>query len=148
LKIAMASDHAGFEYKEAIKKKLVEWGYEVEDFGTDSTKSCDYPDFIRPAAEAVASGRCQRGIVTGGSGNGEAMVANKVVGVRCALCWDLKSAELSRRHNNANMLSLGQRLISKDLALRMVKLWLETPFDGGRHERRIKKIENPTAPGW
>jgi len=145
LKIAMASDHAGFEYKEAIKKKLVEWGYEVEDFGTDSTKSCDYPDFIRPAAEAVASGRCQRGIVTGGSGNGEAMVANKVVGVRCALCWDLKSAELSRRHNNANMLSLGQRLISKDLALRMVKLWLETPFDGGRHERRIKKIENPTA---
>jgi len=140
LKIAIASDHAGFEYKEAIKKKLAEWGYEVEDFGTDSTKSCDYPDFIRPAAEAVASGKCQRGIVLGGSGNGEAMVANKVVGVRCALCWDLKSAELSRRHNNANMLSLGQRLISRDLALRIVKLWLKAPFDGGRHERRIKKI--------
>jgi len=146
LKIAIGSDHAGFEYKEAIKNKLTEWGYEVEDFGTDSAEPCDYPDFIYPAARAVANGKCDRGIVLGGSGNGEAMVADKVAGIRCGLCWNLESAELSRKHNNANMLSLGQRLVSKDLALRIVKLWLKTPFDGGRHERRIEKIENPTAP--
>jgi len=92
MKIAIASDHAGFKYKEIIKTNLIEQGYEVEDFGTNSDESCDYPDFIRPAAEAVAAGKFERGIVLGGSGNGEAMVANKVKGIRCALCWDLRSA--------------------------------------------------------
>ncbi|MFC1738675.1 ribose 5-phosphate isomerase B [Planctomycetota bacterium] len=142
MKLSIASDHAGFEYKEAIKEHLLEQGFTVEDFGTDSPESCDYPDFIRLAAQAVAGGQCERGIVLGGSGNGEAMTANKVAGIRCALCWDLESTELSRRHNNANMLSLGQRMISKELALKMVDLWLNTPFDAGRHLKRIEKIEN------
>jgi ribose 5-phosphate isomerase B len=140
LKIAIASDHAGFEYKEAIKIWLTQSGYEVMDFGTYSTAPVDYPDFIRPAAEAVASGDCERGIVLGGSGNGEAMVANKVHGIRCALCWNEESASLSRQHNDANILSLGERMISKELALRIVEIWLTTPFDGGRHVARIKKM--------
>ena len=142
MKLSIASDHAGFEYKEAIKEHLLEQGFTVEDFGTDSPESCDYPDFIRPAAQAVASGQCERGIVLGGSGNGEAMTANKVAGIRCALCWNLESVELSRRHNDANVLSLGERMISKELALKMVDLWLNTPFDAGRHQKRIEKIEN------
>ena len=142
MKLSIASDHAGFEYKEAIKEHLLEQGFTVEDFGTDSPESCDYPDFIRPAAQAVANGQCERGIVLGGSGNGEAMTANKVAGIRSALCWDLESVELSRRHNNANMLSLGESMISKELALKMVDLWLNTPFDAGRHQKRIEKIEN------
>jgi ribose 5-phosphate isomerase B len=142
LKISIASDHAGFSYKEAIKKHLEAEGHDVEDFGTYSEEVCDYPDFVRPAAEAVAEGQCERGIVLGGSGNGEAMVANKVSGIRCALSWDLESAELSRRHNDANVLSLGSRLVSLELALEMVDLWLETGFDGGRHQRRIEKIES------
>ncbi len=142
MKVSIGSDHAGFKYKEAIKEHLTKKGYEVKDFGTDSAESCDYPDFIRPAAQAVAGGQCERGIVLGGSGNGEAMTANKVAGIRCALCWDLESVELSRRHNDANVLSLGERMISKELALKMVDLWLNTPFDGGRHQKRIEKIEN------
>ena len=100
----------------------------------------DYPLFIRPAAEAVARGECERGIVFGGSGNGEAMVANKVHGVRCALCWSEESARLSRQHNDANVLSMGERLIPEDLALEIVRIWLETAFDGGRHERRVAML--------
>jgi ribose 5-phosphate isomerase B len=142
LKISIASDHAGYVYKEAIKKHLLAQGHEVVDFGTDSEQRCDYPDFISPAAEALTKGQCERGIVLGGSGNGEAMVANKVEGIRCALCWDMESAKLSRRHNDANVLSLGARLIPLELTLEMVDLWLEEPFDGGRHERRIEKIES------
>ncbi|MHC4843018.1 MAG: ribose 5-phosphate isomerase B [Planctomycetota bacterium] len=142
MKISIASDHAGYVYKEAIKKHLLAQGHEVVDFGTDSEQRCDYPDFIRPAAEALTKGQCERGIVLGGSGNGEAMVANKVEGIRCALCWDMESAKLSRRHNDANVLSLGARLIPLELTLEMVDLWLEEPFDGGRHERRIEKIES------
>jgi ribose 5-phosphate isomerase B len=142
LNIAIGSDHAGYIYKESIKKHLLAQGHDIVDFGTDSEQRCDYPDFIRPAAQAVAEGYCERGIVLGGSGNGEAMVANKVEGIRCALCWDLKSTELSRRHNDANILSLGARMISLELTLEMVDLWLEEPFDGGRHERRIEKIES------
>jgi ribose 5-phosphate isomerase B len=142
LKISIASDHAGYVYKEAIKKHLLAQGHEVIDFGTDSEQRCDYPDFIRPAAEAVAKGQCQRALVLGGSGNGEAMVANKVEGIRCALCWDLESTKLSRRHNDANVLSLGARLIPLELTLEMVDLWLVEPFDGGRHEWRIEKIES------
>ena len=103
MKIAIASDHAGFSYKEQIKTVLIEQGHAVRDFGTHSAQACDYPDFIRPAAVAVAAGEFERGIVLGGSGNGEAMVANKVKGIRCALCWDLRSARLSREHNDANM---------------------------------------------
>lgn len=141
MKIAIASDHAGFTYKEAIKAHLIAAGEQVEDFGTDSKEPCDYPDFVHPAAEAVASGRCERGIVLGGSGNGEAMAANRHAGVRCALCWNEESARLGRAHNNANMLSLGERMIDLPTALEIVDRFLEEPFEGGRHEPRIKKID-------
>ena len=141
MKIAIASDHAGFIYKEKIKAFLGKLGHEVADYGTDSATSCDYPDFIRPAAEAVARGDCQRGIVLGGSGNGEAMCANKVRGIRCALCWDLRSAKFSREHNDANVLSLGERMMSESEALEIVELWLKTGFEGGRHQPRIDKME-------
>jgi ribose 5-phosphate isomerase B len=141
VKIAIGSDHAGFAYKEKIKKYLSELGHEVKDFGTDSEEACDYPLFIRPTAEAVARGEAERGIVLGGSGNGEAMVANRVPGIRCALCWNAESARLARAHNNANMISLGQRMVTEAAALEIVRVWLETPFDGGRHERRIRMID-------
>lgn len=141
MRIALASDHAGYVYKEAIKAHLVGLGHEVRDFGTDSTESVDYPDYIRPAAEAVADGSCERAVVLGGSGNGEAMVANRVKGVRCALCWSEESARLSREHNDANAISLGERMVSRELALRMIDIWLETPFEGGRHMRRVRGID-------
>jgi ribose 5-phosphate isomerase B len=141
LRVAIGSDHAGFEYKEKIKALLTSLGHEVRDFGTSSTEPVDYPLFIRPTAQAVASGECERGIVLGGSGNGEAIVANKVHGVRCALCWSLETAKLAREHNDSNVLSLGQRMIPEDLALEIVKTWLVTPFEGGRHIRRIAEIE-------
>jgi ribose 5-phosphate isomerase B len=141
VKIAIGSDHAGYEYKEKIKTLLIGLGHEVEDFGTSSAQPVDYPLFIRPTAEAVARGECERGIVLGGSGNGEAMVANKVRGVRCALCWNLETARLAREHNDSNVLSLGQRMLPEELALEIVKVWLVTPFDGGRHARRIGLIE-------
>jgi ribose 5-phosphate isomerase B len=143
MRIAIASDHAGFRYKEAISGHLRSRGQEPVDFGTDSDEAVDYPDFVRPAAEAVGRGQCERGVVLGGSGNGEAMVANRVRGVRCALCWNRESAELARRHNDANMISLGERMMSLETALEIVDVWLETPFDGGRHERRIRKIDEP-----
>ncbi len=141
VKIALGSDHAGFEYKEKIKILLTELDHDVMDFGTFSAVPVDYPLYIRPAAEVVARGECERGIVLGGSGNGEAMVANKVRGVRCALCWDLETARLAREHNDCNVLSLGQRMIPEELALEIVKIWLATPFAGGRHARRIAMIE-------
>jgi len=141
MKIAIGSDHAGFTYKEAIREFLTAQGHTVKNFGTYSPEPCDYPDFIRPVAEAVAKGEFERGIVLGGSGNGEAIVANKVRGIRCAVAWDLVSARLSREHNNANVLSLGERMITKDEALSIVDLWLKTGFEGGRHQRRIEKIE-------
>ena len=141
LKIAIGSDHAGFEYKEKIKALLTALGHEVRDFGTFSAEPVDYPLFIRPTAEAVARGEFERGIVLGGSGNGEAMVANKVRGIRCALCWNLETARLAREHNDSNVLSLGQRTISEELALEIVKVWLVTAFAGGRHIRRIAEIE-------
>jgi ribose 5-phosphate isomerase B len=142
VKIALASDHAGFEYKEAIREWLSAHGHEVKDFGTHSNASVDYPDFIKPAAQAVARGDCERGIVLGGSGNGEAIAANKLRGVRCALCWSEDTARLSRQHNDANVLSIGQRTISRELALRIVEIWLSTDFEGGRHLARIQKIES------
>ena len=116
-------------------------GHEVVDFGTKSEQPVDYPDFIRPAAEAVARGECERGIVLGGSGNGEAMAANRVKGVRCALCWNEEVARLSRQHNDANVLSLGERLITEQQAIAIVNVWLTTPFEGGRHVRRIQKLD-------
>lgn len=144
MKIAIASDHAGFEYKELIREHLACQGHQVEDFGTHSADSVDYPDFIRPAAQAVADGHHDRGIVLGGSGNGEAIVANRVAGIRCAVCWNADSARLATEHNNANMISLGQRMVSEQLALAIVDVWLGAQFQGGRHQRRIDKIDTAT----
>ncbi|OHB55310.1 MAG: ribose 5-phosphate isomerase B [Planctomycetes bacterium GWF2_50_10] len=141
MKIAIGSDHAGFGYKEVIREYLVKAGHEVKDFGTYSAASCDYPDFIFPVARAVAAGQYERGIVLGGSGNGEAITANRVKGVRWGLCWDLRSARLCREHNNANVLSLGQRMMSIEEGLEIVDLWLVTKFEGGRHQMRIDKID-------
>lgn len=142
MKIAVASDHAGFAYKERIKAWLLQFGHEVRDFGTTSAAPVDYPKYIRPAAEAVAQGDCQRGIVLGGSGNGEAIVANKVRGVRCALCWSLDTARWAREHNDANVLAIGERTIAPELALEIVRVWLGTEFAGGRHAARVKAIES------
>ena len=139
--IAIGSDHAGFASKEAIKAMLLTAGHTVRDLGTHSEASCDYPDFIRPVAEAVARGEVQRGIVLGGSGNGEAIVANRVKGVRCGLCWNEQVAIWNRSHNDANCLSLGQRTVTEAEALHIVKIWLATPFEGGRHIGRITKID-------
>jgi ribose 5-phosphate isomerase B len=144
MKIGIGSDHAGYRYKEEIKKYLSKLGHEVNDFGTKSEMTVDYPAFIRPVAEAVARGEMERGIVLGGSGNGEAMVANRVRGIRCALCWNEESARLGRQHNDANMISLGQRMMTLDTALEIVKIWLDTPFEGGRHVRRIQMIDQMT----
>jgi len=141
MKIAIGSDHAGFEYKERIKALLAELGHEVRDFGTFSNEPVDYPMFIRPVAETVAGGEFERGIVLGGSGNGEAIVANKVRGIRCALCWSLETARWAREHNDANVLAIGQRAIPIELALEIVRVWLATAFTGGRHLNRIRQIE-------
>jgi ribose 5-phosphate isomerase B len=145
MKISIGSDHAGYRYKEELKRFLESEGHTVVDFGTDSTESCDYPQFCRPAADAVGSGECERGIVLGGSGNGEAMTANRVRGVRCALCWNDESARLSREHNDANMISLGERMMSLDQAISIVRIWLTTDFEGGRHVRRIAQIDDLSA---
>jgi ribose 5-phosphate isomerase B len=141
MKIAIASDHAGFRYKGLLAQHLTQLGHEVLDFGTSSSESVDYPDFVHPAAAAVASGACERGIVLGGSGNGEAMSANRHRGVRCALCYSEETAQLARLHNDANMISLGERLVSEALALRIVEIWLTTPFEGGRHITRVEKLD-------
>jgi len=141
MQIGIGSDHAGFHLKELIKAQLEKMGHQVRDFGTDSDKAVDYPLLIRPVAEAVRRGAVERGIVIGGSGNGEAMVANRLSGVRCALCWDLETARLARAHNNANMLSLGARLLGENEALDIVKTWLQTPFEGGRHVQRIAQMD-------
>lgn len=141
MKIAIGSDHAGFRYKEMIKKYLEETGHAVRDFGTSSDDPVDYPVFIRPVAEGVSKGEFDRGIVLGGSGNGEAITANRVKGIRCALCWNRESALFARKHNDANMLSLGERMISEEDALEIVKTWMEAPFEGGRHISRIKQID-------
>jgi ribose 5-phosphate isomerase B len=141
MKIAIGSDHAGFQYKEKIKEFLKTLGHDVIDFGTDSETPVDYPLFCRPVALAVARGEVDRGIVLGGSGNGEAMTANRVKGVRCALCWNTESARLGRLHNDANVISLGQRMMSEVEALEIVRVWLNTEFEGGRHIRRIQMLD-------
>src|ERR1051325_3057272 len=141
MKIGIGSDHAGFGYKESIKAYLVEQGHQAVDFGTHSEAPVDYPLFIRPVALAVARHEVERGIVLGGSGNGEAMCANRIKGVRCALCWNTETARLARQHNDANVLSIGQRMISEETALAIVQAWLDTSFEGGRHLRRIQLLD-------
>ena len=138
-KIAIACDHAGFEYKEIIKKHL-EAHYEVKDFGTFSKDSVDYPDFVHPSANAVESGECDFGILICGSGQGVAITANKHQQIRCALCWMPELAELARKHNNANMIALPARFIASELAVDIVDKFLGTDFEGGRHENRVAKI--------
>ncbi len=138
--IAIASDHGGFELKEMIAGFLESMDYRVLDLGTNSTESVDYPEYGKKCAEAVVSGQADRGIVCCGSGIGISMAANKVKGIRCALCTSVEMAELSRRHNDANMLALGGRTTEITLALNIVKKWLVTPFDGDRHERRVNML--------
>lgn len=145
MKISLGTDHAGFRLKEKVKALLESLGHEVVDCGTFSGEAVDYPLFIRPAAEAVARGECERGIVFGGSGNGEAMAANKVPGIRCALCWTEEVARLSRQHNDANVLSLGERVIPEETALAVVRVWLTTEFEAGRHARRIAMLDAPVS---
>lgn len=141
MKIAIGSDHAGYRYKQEIIAHLKNAGHEVADFGTDSEASVDYPKFIRPVAEAVARGEFERGIVLGGSGNGEAIAANRVKGVRCGLCWNTESARLTRLHNDANVLSLGERMMPLETALEIVDVFLVTAFEGGRHLARIQQLD-------
>jgi ribose 5-phosphate isomerase B len=136
----MGADHAGFPLKEELKSFLEAEGHRVIDFGTDSTDAVDYPVFSAAAARAVVDGRADRGIVLGGSGQGEQIVANKIHGIRASLCHDLYSARLAREHNDANVLGMGARVIAPDYAKEVVRLWLETPFAGGRHGSRIEQI--------
>ncbi len=138
--ISLGSDHAGFPLKEFVKSYLLSKGFNVVDFGTDSENPVDYPDYIFPAAIFVAEGKADVGIVFGGSGNGEAIVANKVKNIRCAVCWNETSAKLAKEHNNANIISLGARLIQKEDALKIVDAWLTATFQEDRHLRRIQKI--------
>ena len=141
MRIAIGSDHAGFRYKGLIVDMLREAGHDVTDMGTYSDEAVDYPLFIRPVAESVARGEHDRGIVLGGSGNGEAIVANRVRGIRCTLCWNTESARLGRSHNDSNILSIGERMVSVEEMRAIVNTWFETPFEGGRHERRIREID-------
>lgn len=141
MKLVLASDHGGYELKEEIKKHLQEKGYEIHDIGTHSTESVDYPEYGRDAAKIVAAGEADLGILCCGTGIGISLAANKVKGIRCAVVSDTFSAKMSRAHNNANMLSLGGRVVGVGLALEIVDLWLSTEFEGGRHERRVAKIE-------
>jgi ribose 5-phosphate isomerase B len=140
MKISLGSDHAGFEYKQAIAEMLRTQGHEVIDCGTHSADSTDYPLWCIPAAEKVANGEADKGIVFGGSGNGEAIAANKVKGVRCAIAWSDDTARLGSEHNNANVLSIGERMVSLETAKRLVDIWLSTPFEGGRHFKRIEEL--------
>ena len=141
MEIAISSDHAGFNYKGKIIEFLLENGHLVKDMGTYNAESVDYPEWIRPVARVVAAGEYDRGIILGGSGNGEAIVANKIKGIRCTVCWNVESAELARQHNDSNILSIGERLVSEDTLLDIVNSWLNTGFEGGRHLRRINQIE-------
>ncbi|MGZ5351947.1 MAG: ribose 5-phosphate isomerase B [Actinomycetota bacterium] len=140
MRIALACDHAGYPLKVALKESLQDQGHDVLDLGTDSAEAVDYPDFCAAAARAVVDGRAERALVIGGSGQGEQIAANKVQGVRAALCNDTYLAELSRRHNDANVLAMGGRIVAVPLAQEIVRLWLATPFDGGRHARRLEQV--------
>jgi ribose 5-phosphate isomerase B len=138
--VALGADHAGYSYKEIIRASLEREGYAVLDFGTDSEDSVDYPDFVHPAMEAIEGGKADIGIILCGTGNGVAITANKHTGIRAALCWSEEITELARQHNDANVLALPTRFISRDEALAMVNTFLSTPFEGGRHSRRVGKI--------
>lgn len=140
MKIAMACDHGGLRLKNVLKEYLLDNGYKVEDFGTNSEDSCDYPDYAGKAAKAVASGACDKGVVVCGTGIGVSITANKVNGIRCALCHDVFSAKATRAHNDSNMIAMGQRVIGEGLALEILKAWLSTEFEGGRHVQRIEKM--------
>lgn len=142
MKVAVGSDHGGYHLKEHIKKYLEEKGFDIEDFGTNSLESVDYADFALKVAEAVSEEKFDRGILICGTGLGISIAANKVKGIRAAVVSDCYSAKMSRAHNNANILALGGRVIGPDLAIEIVKIWMETPFEGGRHQRRIDKISN------
>jgi len=140
-RIPIAADHAGFEMKEKLERVLDELGYDVEDLGTDSPDSSDYPDFAHPLAQEISSGEAKRGVLLCGTGLGMSYVANRYPGVRAAVAWSRDIAELSRRHNDANILVLPSRCISDEESVEILKTWLETPFEGGRHVRRVDKIE-------
>ncbi len=140
MRVALGADHAGFPLKEDLKAFLVEEGHEVDDHGTDSTEPVDYPAFCAAAARAVAAGEADRAIVLGGSGQGEQIAANKVDGIRAALCHDLWLARMSREHNDANVLAMGARVIASAYAREIVRIWLETPFEGGRHKKRLDQV--------
>ncbi len=140
MRIAIGSDHAGYRLKEHLQQLLKSDGHDVEDFGTESEESVDYPPICAAVGRAVAQGRAERGIVLGGSGQGEQISANKVRGVRAALCNDLYTAEFSRLHNDANVLSIGARVVGEGLAEKIVRVWLGTAFEGGRHQRRVEQI--------
>jgi ribose 5-phosphate isomerase B len=146
VKIAIASDHAGFRLKEGVRRHLQKLGHEVKDLGTFDEKPVDYPDFAFPVAKSVASGDCEMGILFCGTGIGMSIAANKVKGIRAAHCTNVEEAKLSRQHNNANVLCLGGRILGKEQAFEMVDAWLTTEFEGGRHERRLGKIENDKNP--
>lgn len=138
--IVMASDHAGFFHKEFLKNALTEKGYQIKDMGTYSSERVDYPDMIHPLAKAISEDQYQTGIIICGSGNGVAMVANKYPNVRCALCWNVEIARLARNHNNANIISLPARFVTQQEALEILTTFLESDYDGGRHQQRIDKI--------
>ena len=140
MRIAIGSDHAGYRLKEHCKVVLKAAGHELEDFGTHSEESVDYPPICAAVARAVAAGDADRGVVLGGSGQGEQIAANKVAGVRAALCNDPHTARLAREHNDANVLSMGGRIVADALATEILDVWLQTPFEGGRHQRRIEQI--------
>lgn len=140
--IALASDHAGFELKEAIKKHLLDNNYDIMDMGTNSQNSCDYPIYAKKAAHAVSIGQCEKGIVCCGTGIGVSIAANKEKGIRCALCTNDFMAEMCKRHNNANMIAFGARVSETNDVLRMVDLWLNSQFEEGRHQRRIDMLED------
>lgn len=140
-RIALGSDHAGYELKEIIRVNLTDRGLTLLDFGTDSTRSVDYPDFARKVCEAVLAGNAEQGILLCGTGLGMSMMANRFKGIRGALCHDHFTALAARRHNDSNVLILGGRILGKDLAMEIVDTWLDTPFEGGRHERRVKKFD-------
>lgn len=141
MKIAIGSDHAGFSYKRELIAQMRAQGHDITDVGTDSEAPVSYVPFIREVAEGVASGQYDRGVVLGGSGNGEAMAANRVKGVRCGLCWNVESARLCRLHNDANVLSLGERMMDIRTAIAILDVFLKTPFEGGRHEERIRELD-------
>ena len=141
MRVAIGSDHAGFELKEILRAELAELGDDVTDYGTDSLESCDYPDIAEAACARITDGSCERGILICGTGVGICIAANKVKGIRCALCWNETSARLAKEHNNANVISMGGRLVEPDVAKRIVDAWLGATFEGGRHLRRIQMLD-------